>query len=87
MRKQRRRSAVTAKLISTFVFATRMVQSFYFINPKFQASSHLGLNSIYLIMNIHVDIHTMLCETGSGSKHKAYIEAISCNSVFNTIFK
>ena len=28
-------------------------------------------------MNIHVDIHTMLCETGSGSKHKAYIEAIS----------
>ena len=36
-----------------------------------------GLNSIYLIMNIHVDIHTMLCETGSGSKHKAYIEAIS----------
>ena len=46
-----------------------------------------GLNSIYLIMNIHIDIHTMLCETGSGSKHKAYIEAISCNSVFNTIFK
>ena len=40
-----------------------------------------GLNSIYLIMNIHVDIHTMLCETGSGSKHKAYIEAISCNYV------
>ena len=36
----------------------------------------VGLNSIYLIMNIHVDIHTMLCETGSGSKHKAYIEAI-----------
>ena len=49
--------------------------------------SSFGLNSIYLIMNIHVDIHTMLCETGSGSKHKAYIEAISCNSVFNTIFK
>ena len=24
-------------------------------------------------------MHTMLCETGSGSKHKAYIEAISCN--------
>ena len=24
-------------------------------------------------------MHTMLCETGSDSKHKAYIEAISCN--------
>ena len=33
--------AVTAKLISTFVFATRIVQSLYFLNPKFQASSHL----------------------------------------------
>ena len=33
--------AVTAKLISAFVFATRIVQSLYFLNPKFQASSHL----------------------------------------------
>ena len=33
--------AVTAKLISTFVFATRIVQSLYFLNTKFQASSHL----------------------------------------------
>ena len=33
--------AVTAKLISAFVFATRIVQSPYFLNPKFQASSHL----------------------------------------------
>ena len=33
--------AVTAKLISTFVFATRIVQSLYFLNPKFQGSSHL----------------------------------------------
>ena len=38
--------AVTAKLISAFVFATRIVQSLYFLNPKFQASSHLlWLNS------------------------------------------
>ena len=29
------------QLISTFVFATRIVQSLYFLNPKFQASSHL----------------------------------------------
>ena len=32
---------MTAKLISSFVFATRIVQSLYFLNPKFQASSHL----------------------------------------------
>ena len=32
---------VTAKLISAFVFATRIVQSLFFLNPKFQASSHL----------------------------------------------
>ena len=31
----------TAKLISVFVFATRIVQSLFFLNPKFQASSHL----------------------------------------------
>ena len=33
--------AVTAKLISAFVFAKRIVQSLYILNPKFQASSHL----------------------------------------------
>ena len=33
--------AVTAKLISAFVFATRIVQSLYFLNMKFQVSSHL----------------------------------------------
>ena len=33
--------AVTAKLISTFVFATWIVQFLYFLNPKFQASRRL----------------------------------------------
>ena len=33
--------AVTAKLISAFVFATRVVQSLHFINRESQASSHL----------------------------------------------
>ena len=33
--------AVTAKLISTFVFATRIVQFLFFLNPKFPAASHL----------------------------------------------
>ena len=31
---------VTAKLISAFVFATQIVQSIHFLNPKFQAYSH-----------------------------------------------
>ena len=39
MRKQRRRSASQcAKLISAFVFATRIVQFLFSLNPKFQAS-------------------------------------------------
>ena len=33
--------AVTAQLISAFVFAIRIVQSLKYLNPKFQASSHL----------------------------------------------
>ena len=33
--------AVTMKLISAFVFATRIVQFLFFLNPKFSASSHL----------------------------------------------
>ena len=42
MRKQRQISfAVTVKLISAFVFATWIEQFLYFLNPKFQASSHL----------------------------------------------
>ena len=39
MRKQRRKSA--AQLISAFVFAAQILQSPYFLKPKFQASSHL----------------------------------------------
>ena len=33
--------AATAQLISAFVFTIRIVQSLYYLNPKFQASSHL----------------------------------------------
>ena len=32
---------VTVNLLSTFVFATGIVQFLYFLNPKFPASSHL----------------------------------------------
>ena len=35
------RCAVTAQLISAFVFATRIKQSLYFLFTKFQAYSHL----------------------------------------------
>ena len=35
------RELITAKLISAFLFATRTVQSLYFLYTKFQASSHL----------------------------------------------
>ena len=43
MRKQKTQISfmVTSKLISAFVFATLMVRSLFFLNPKFQASSHL----------------------------------------------
>ena len=33
--------AVTVQLISAFVFAIRIVQFLYYLNPKFQASGHL----------------------------------------------
>ena len=34
-------ASVTAQLISTFVFTKRIVQFLYYLNPKYQASSHL----------------------------------------------
>ena len=34
---------ICAKLISAFVFATRIVQSLFFLNPKFQASRQILL--------------------------------------------
>ena len=44
--------AVTAKLISVFVFATRILQSLYFLNTKFQASRHL----LWLYSLVYVDL-------------------------------
>ena len=41
LRGNREADQLTAKLISAFVFATRIVQSLYFLNPKFQASIYL----------------------------------------------
>ena len=39
LRGNREADLVTAKLISAFVFATRIVQFLFYLNPKFQASS------------------------------------------------
>ena len=36
---ENRRRSVTAKLISAFVFATRIVEFLFYLNPKFQVSS------------------------------------------------
>ena len=42
--------AVTSKLISAFVFATRIVQYLLLLNPKFQASRHLlWLHSLFCV--------------------------------------
>ena len=41
MRKPTFRICQTAQLNSAFVFASWIVQSLYFLNPKFQASNHL----------------------------------------------
>ena len=53
VRKQRRRSAsqkfavLTAKLISTFGFATQIIQFHYFLNPKFPASQNFQSLAIF----------------------------------------
>ena len=67
--------AVTAKLISAFVFATWIVQCLYFLNTKFQASSHLqwlyslvcvrlGQNPYCWFSHVaaHISIHELLHE-------------------------
>ena len=49
MRKQRRRSAAQL-LISAFVFSTCIVQSYFYLNPKFKASSYLlWLHSLFCV--------------------------------------
>ena len=48
---------VTAKLISVFVIATWIVQSLYYLNPKFQTSRHL------------VWLYNLVC-VGPGRKHR-----------------
>ena len=42
--------AVTAQLISTFVYATLKVQSFDLLNPKFQASSRYTARFVWSLV-------------------------------------
>ena len=45
---------VTPKLIIAFVFTTQIVQSLFFLNPKFQVSSHLLW--LYSLVNFVSDL-------------------------------
>ena len=56
----------TAKLISAFVFATPIVKPLFFLNPKFQASSHLLWFVSDLVENpedrfSHNEAHLCIC--------------------------
>ena len=58
--------AVTVKLISAFVFATRLVQSLYFLNPKFQVSNHLlWLNSLVCVRPGQNPLRPVFSQRGS----------------------
>ena len=77
--------AVTAKLIGAFVFATRIVQSLYFLNTKFQASSHLlWLYSPVCVGPGQKPRRPVFSERGSYGKHTA---AVTCNRVSSSFLK
>ena len=63
-------SAVTAQLISTFVFAAWIAQSFFFLNPKFQASSLL------------LRLYSPVC-VGAGRNPNCWV--FSCTSSYDDI--
>ena len=53
--------AVTAQLISAFVFATYIVQSLFFLNPKFQAYNHLMYFFFFFLIAVEaVQLHKMV---------------------------
>ena len=64
---------VTAKLISAFVFATYIVQYLFFLNPKFQVSSHLQ------------QLYSLVCVRIVGFSHAgAQIKKPHCNLAIST---
>ena len=58
--------AVTAKLISAFVFTTRIVQFLFYLNPKFQASS--SFLCLYRSVCVGPVRYTLLVFPRGGSK-------------------
>ena len=64
--------AVTAKLISAFVFATRIVQFLFYLNPKFQDSSSF----LWLYRSVYV---------GSGRKPHCWFSHEAAQ-ILNAIF-
>ena len=65
--------AVTAKLISAFVFATWIVQYLYFLNTKFQASSHLQW------------LHSLVC-VRPGQKPHCWLSHVAAHIYFFSPF-
>ena len=61
--------AVTAKLISAFVFATWIVQYLYFLNTKFQTSSHLQW------------LHSLVCARPGQNPH-CWFSRVAAHIVF-----
>ena len=64
--------AVTAKLISAFVFSTLIVQFLYFQSPKFQSSNHAS-----------VTVQYGLCQTWSEPKLWVFTSTGSINETEN----
>ena len=61
--------AVTAKLISTFVFAPRIVQFLYFLNPKVPVSNHL------------LSLYSVVCD-GPGHKPNCWFSHVQAHLVY-----
>ena len=72
--------AVTAKLIIAFVFATRIVQLLFYLNPKFQASSS------FLCLYRPVCVGPVRKPNCSFSHEAAHLFQDICQSGFNEQF-
>ena len=66
---------VIAKLISAFVFPTWIVKYLYFLNPKFQVSSHLHLLYSLVFVRPGHNLQPWFSHVVAHFKH----EAISCS--------
>ena len=74
---QLRGNSITANLICVFVFATRILQSLYFLNPKFQASSYLlWLYIPVCVAPVQKRRKPLFSQRGSYSIHSRIIERI-----------